>query len=111
MKLLSRRSVLRNALSGMAVLPLLAVQARAATHQVTIQNMAFSPADLVIAAGDTVVFTNADSAPHTATADSGAFDTGRLGNGESAQLTFADSGTFTYFCAFHRSMKGSITVG
>ena len=108
MSTISRRSLLRFSLAAPAIL--LASTARAATHQVTIVNMAFQPANLTIAAGDTVVFANEDNAPHTATDDAGAFDTGRLAKGSSASLTFPSSGTFAYHCAFHRRMTGTITV-
>lgn len=105
----TRRDVLRLA-AALPAVPLLATQAQAATHQVSIQGFAFVPANLTISAGDTVVFTNNDGAPHTATADNGSFDTGRLSRGQSAQLTFSGAGTFSYFCAVHPNMKGSITV-
>lgn len=82
----------------------------AETHQVSIQGFAFSPATLTVAAGDTIVFTNMDSAPHTATANDGSFDTGRLGNGDSAEITIAAAGTMDYICAFHPSMKGQVTA-
>lgn len=113
---ITRRAALRMALTAAAAAPVLATTARAAshaahkTHAVAISNFAFSPANLTIAAGDSVVFTNQDSAPHTATADNGGFDTGRLGNGQSATLTFNAPGTFSYFCAVHPNMKGSITI-
>lgn len=107
---LTRRQMLARVATAAAALPVLATGARAATHQVSIEGFAFSPASITIAAGDTVVFTNNDSAPHTATADSGAFDTGRLSRGSSAQLTFNSPGAFSYFCAVHPNMKGAITV-
>ena len=89
----------------------LATRSHAATHTVTIRNFAFEPANLTIAAGDTVTFVNADSAPHTATANSGAFDTKRLENGQSAALRFTGAGTHDYFCAIHHPrMKGRIVV-
>lgn len=112
---LNRRAVLRLAAAS-AALPLLATTARAAshaaheTHTVTISNFAFAPANLQIKAGDTVIFVNEDSAPHTATADNGGFDTGNLARGQQASLTFPAAGTFTYFCAIHPRMKGSITI-
>ena len=62
------------------------------------------------AAGDTVTFTNQDSAPHTATSDAGAFDTGRLNKGASSSLTFGGKGDFAYHCNIHRSMKAVIHV-
>ena len=93
-----------------AVLPLIPVPAGAAEQTVTIKNMKFSPAELTIAAGDTVTFVNADGAPHTATSDAGSFDTGRLTTGQSATLTFASAGDFAYHCEIHRSMKAIIHV-
>jgi plastocyanin len=57
-----------------------------------------------------VTFTNADGAPHTATADDSSFDTGKLTKGQSASLTFTSSGVFAYHCNIHRSMKATVTV-
>ncbi len=93
-----------------AALPLIAGPARAADHAVTIKNMKFDPAELTVAAGDSVTFTNADGAPHTATADDGSFDTGTLKKGDSVSITFAAAGVFAYHCAIHRSMKAVVTV-
>ncbi|MDJ0826464.1 MAG: cupredoxin family copper-binding protein [Rhodobacter sp.] len=110
---ISRRRSLKLALTGLAALPLLAVssgRARAATHNVQIQGFAFSPAALSVAAGDTVVFTNGDGAPHTATAADGAFDTGRINPGASAQITVSAAGSFAYRCRFHPNMTGTINA-
>ena len=94
-----------------AATPLLSSVATAqTTHTVTIKGFAFEPANLAIAVGDSVTFTNEDGAPHTATADNGAFDTDRLDRGQSATLTFGSAGSFSYFCAFHPNMKGSIEI-
>lgn len=89
---------------------LLAVPAFAANHAVEIKGMKFSPATLEVAPGDTVTFTNQDSAPHTATANDGSFDTGRLNKGESATVTIGGAGTFDYICEIHRAMKGKIVA-
>lgn len=105
----TRRGVMKLA-GAAAVLPLLPTQAQAASHTVRIVDFAFVPANLTVAAGDSVTFVNEDSAPHTATADSGAFDTGTLNSGQQATLTFQGAATFTYFCAIHPRMKGSVTV-
>ena len=107
----TRRDLFRLAAASAATLPLLASRAAAQTvHTIQIQNFAFAPAVLTIAAGDTVVFNNLDSAPHTASADGGAWDTGRMAQGASVQITFSSPGSFTYFCAFHPNMKGAITI-
>ena len=59
---------------------------------------------------DTITFTNEDGAPHTATADDGAFDTGRLTKGQSATVTVSASGDHAYKCLVHPSMKGTVTA-
>jgi plastocyanin len=92
------------------VLTLATPMAMAADHTVTIKNFAFSPASLDISAGDNVTFVNEDGAPHTATANDGSFDTGRLSSGQSATVTFNSAGEFAYFCQFHPNMKATIVV-
>lgn len=82
----------------------------AADHAVKIVGFKFEPASLTIAAGDTITFTNEDNAPHTATADDGAFDTGRLGKGESATVTVTAAGEHPYICQIHPMMKGTVTA-
>ncbi|EYD72418.1 cupredoxin domain-containing protein [Limimaricola hongkongensis] len=79
-------------------------------HAIEIRGFAFVPAQITIAPGDTVVFTNRDSAPHTATSESGLFDSGRLGNNQSVRLSFSARGSYPYLCAFHPRMRGMITV-
>ena len=107
---LTRRSFL-----GLTVaLPLLpsALQAagHAVTHEVSIEGMAFSPATLEVKIGDTIVFTNKDRAPHTASAVDESFDSGRLSKGESFELVIESTGQIDYFCKFHRTMKASFTA-
>ena len=70
----------------------------------------FEPEEITVPAGTTITFTNQDKAPHTATADDGSFDTDELGKGDSAEETFDDPGTYSYYCRFHAFMKGSVIV-
>lgn len=77
---------------------------------VAIENFAFNPADISATVGQTVTFTNNDSAPHTATLDDGACATPNLDDGGSSGLTFSAAGTFPFHCAVHPNMKGTITV-
>jgi plastocyanin len=84
--------------------------ANAADHVVTISGFTFQPANLTIAAGDRVTFVNKDGAPHTATQNNKAFDTGRLARNAQSTVTFASAGSFGYFCAIHPKMKGQIKV-
>lgn len=96
-------------LSAIAIVAgLSAAPAFAADHAVEIKGFKFSVEELQVAVGDTVTFTNVDGAPHTATATDGSFDTGRLGNGDSATITITAAGTFDYFCEVHPMMKAKI---
>ena len=113
MSSISRRTGLKFALSALASLPLVLAgtrAAQAATHQVTIAGFAFSPARLDVAVGDTVVFTNSDGAPHTATALDGSFDTGTIKRNKTGEIVITAAGVANYKCNFHPSMKGSITA-
>jgi predicted lipoprotein with Yx(FWY)xxD motif/plastocyanin len=83
----------------------------AATASIRIENFAYSPPALQVAGGTVVTATNADSAPHTWTADDGSWDSGTLGQGDGFQHTFDDPGTFSYHCAIHPSMRGTVAVG
>lgn len=77
---------------------------------VTVQNFDYVPPELTVKVGTEVTWTNEDSAPHTATADDGSFDTDTIEGGNSGSATLDEPGTFTYFCSFHAFMKGSVTV-
>ena len=84
--------------------------ARGATHAVAIADFAFSPATLMITAGDTVTWTNEDQIEHTSTSTTGAFDSGLLAQDESFSVTFTTQGTYDYLCTPHPSMTGQIVV-
>ena len=79
-------------------------------HAVQIKGFAFAPRTITVKVGDTVTWTNEDSARHTATADDGSFDTGLLAKGQSGSVTFDTPGTYMYFCTPHPNMKGTIVV-
>ncbi|HIH21535.1 MAG TPA: cupredoxin family copper-binding protein [Candidatus Diapherotrites archaeon] len=83
---------------------------QAQTVTVEIQNFAYSPAELTIKKGDTVKWVNKDSVQHTATGDSGEFDTGLISQNQEASVTFNNVGTFTYHCTPHPYMKATIIV-
>jgi plastocyanin len=77
---------------------------------VSIVDFAFQPAMLQVASGTTVTWTNTGNAPHTATSDSGAFDSGQLTSGQSFSQTFDTPGMYTYHCAVHPFMTALISV-
>ena len=82
----------------------------AATAEVEIADFEYVPETITVAAGDEVTWTNADDAPHTATAEEGSFDTGDLDRAEEGRVTFDAPGTYSYYCRFHAFMKGTVEV-
>lgn len=108
MSKMTRRTVI--ALSGAAPLAL-STKAFGASHasmEIEIAGFKFNPAELEVPAGTVVRFVNNDGAPHTATADDGSFDTGRLNRGDFADVEIP-AGTHAYICLFHPNMKATIT--
>ena len=77
---------------------------------VSISGFKFTPASLTIKVGETVTWTNADSAMHTVVADDVSFKSGDLATGASFSFKFSTAGTFTYICGVHPTMKGTIIV-
>jgi plastocyanin len=79
---------------------------------VTIENFAFIPKELDIAAGTTVTWQNADDVPHTATSkgDVQVFDSGALDTDDKFSFTFSKPGTYAYYCKVHPHMTGVVVV-
>jgi len=82
-------------------------------------NECFIPADITIHAGDTVEWSNDDTAAHTVTsgdiqvdsADVGTvFDSGLFMAGATFPVTFDEAGTYPYFCMVHPWMVGTVIV-
>lgn len=84
-------------------------QAQAATHTVTMKNMAFVPKEIRISAGDTVTWVNEDPMLHDV-------DLGSLGQspdlrkGETYSMTFNQPGRYDYDCDIHPGMTGTVIV-
>jgi plastocyanin len=79
---------------------------------VDIANFAFNPGTIEVAVGDTVTWTNSDSAAHTATQlpSGSGFQSGTLDPGASYSFTFDTPGTYDYHCEFHAGMTGQVIV-
>ena len=108
-----RRLACLATLATMAVLVLApSAEAQRNTMTASILDFFFSPSDITVQPGTTVTWVNNGQASHTATATdpAGSFDSGRLQPGESFSLTLNQSGTYTYKCAIHPFMKGTVTV-
>ena len=82
---------------------------------VSIKGFAFTPEALTVPLGTTVTWTNDEDSLHTVTsgtaeAPSGRFDSGEIDTGVDFAFTFAEEGTYPFFCARHDFMKGVVTV-
>jgi plastocyanin len=82
----------------------------AKAEKVQIVEFSYEPDPVVVQVGGKVTWQNEDSAPHTATADDGSFDTGTIEQGKLGSATFKEAGTFTYFCEIHPTMHGTVEV-
>lgn len=80
------------------------------SEKVDIVEFTYQPDPVVVQAGGKVIWQNQDTAPHTATADDGSWDTGTIEKGKIGSETFKEAGTFTYFCEIHPTMKGTVEV-
>ncbi|HMC56764.1 MAG TPA: hypothetical protein VKH19_16420 [Gemmatimonadaceae bacterium] len=79
-------------------------------ERVSIRGFAFVPAELDVAVGDTVVWTNADQFVHTTAADSAAWSSPEMRPSERFVWIARRPGRLPYHCAAHPTMRGSILV-
>jgi plastocyanin len=82
---------------------------------VTTFDFGYKPNPLIVAAGTTVTFKNADAVAHTITAQADddappLFDSGDMPPSATWSYAFTKAGTYRYFCKYHAYMKGAIVV-
>ena len=115
----------RFALAGIASLTLLAgcsatpaatpAAPAASSSAVEVAGFKFAPATLEVAKGTKVTWTNKDTTKHTVTSGKDGTKDSKF-DGPLAEapgtfsFTFADAGTYAYFCSIHKSMVGTVTV-
>jgi plastocyanin len=87
----------------------IAVPARAATIEITMENLVIAPVEVSAKVGDTVAWINKDVFAHTATAKSGDFDV-MLPPKKSATFVVKKAGTVEYYCRYHPNMKATLKV-
>ena len=81
------------------------------------RNQCFIPADVTISVGDTVTWSNDDTAAHTVTSGTPGsdsvgvdFDSSLFMAGTIFEHTFDEAGEFDYFCMVHPWMTGRVQV-
>ncbi|MGA9089526.1 MAG: cupredoxin family copper-binding protein [Bradyrhizobium sp.] len=85
------------------------VSAHAATIQISMENLVFSPAEATAKVGDTIEWINKDVFAHTATARNGDFDV-TIPSNKTITLVLKKAGAIDYYCRFHPNMKATLTV-
>lgn len=78
------------------------------TVEVSIEDFAFKPKSVKISVGDTVKWTNLDSASHTVAATD--FTSEVLSKNGVFSYTFSKAGIYNYRCSIHPSMNGIVIV-
>jgi plastocyanin len=73
-------------------------------------NRAFSPDELSVTVGTTVMWTNGDSVSHTSTSNAAGWNSGIIPPGGSFSFAFQSAGTFPYRCTIHPGMVGTVNV-
>jgi plastocyanin len=79
------------------------------TVHVTIDKLAFAPAEIEVRVGETIEWTNKDRIAHTATVKDGwevMIPVGKV----ATRVVEAGDKTVDYYCRFHPNMKGRIVV-
>lgn len=81
-----------------------------APKNISITSNGYSPIDVTIHAGETVKFTNSDTAKHTATSDDLSWGTGTMEAAGTFTHRFTTVGTYTFFDSYDSGNTGAIYV-
>ena len=85
------------------------ISARAATIQISMENLVISPAEASAKVGDTIEWINKDVFAHTATARNGDFDV-TMPPKKTVSSVLKKAGTVEYYCRYHPNMKAVLKI-
>ena len=78
-------------------------------YTVTLSAMAYGALPSGLKVGDTIDWMNQDTVIHSVTARDKSFDL-RINPGQSARLPLTKDGKIAFYCLFHPTMRGTMTV-
>ena len=78
--------------------------------QANAKDFAFTPATVSVPAGQSVTWTNGDSASHSIVLDGGQCQSEPFAGGATTTLQFNVAGSYPFHCGIHPNMKGTIEV-
>jgi plastocyanin len=85
-------------------------QSRSQQHIVLTEAVAFLQKTIEVKVGDTIVWKNKATFPHTVTADNGQFRSGDVAPEQTGKITVGKQGRFPYVCTLHSGMTGVVNV-
>jgi plastocyanin len=77
---------------------------------VGIDDFTFNPGTITVRAGAKIEWENNDDIPHSIVETTGKFHSAALDTEDKFSFTFAQAGTFDYFCGLHPHMVGKVVV-
>jgi len=93
-----------------AVVLIVVAPAPAKTVTVDISKLGFVPSAVTVQAGDSVTWTNKDTANHQVVCTTCPFTSAVLAPGQTASFTFSKAGKFTTVDPLNKNKKGTVTV-
>ena len=97
------------ALGGLSLAAAATSQAAPKQYTVVMANMNYGALPGGAKVGDTIVWVNRDTVPHTVTARDRSFDL-RVAPGQSGKMVLQKVGTIPFYCIFHTMMRGTLKV-
>ena len=80
------------------------------TYTVEISQMRYGTVPEGLTVGETIVWVNKDTVPHTVTAKDHSFDI-RIPPGKQTPQVLDKAGAFAFYCIYHPTMRGTLKVG
>lgn len=80
------------------------------SRSVLIVDSGYLPPDVTVTLGTTLSWFNEGPSVHTSTSDTGLWDSGNINPGFSYGYTFNSPGTYSYHCAIHPALVGTVNV-
>ena len=107
----ARRARLAQAVLALALIaaPPAFAQSTGKDYTVVMSNMDYGATPPGLKVGDTITWVNRDTVIHSVTARDHSFDL-RLNPGQSGKLTLSQAGKIPFYCLFHPTMRGTLTV-
>jgi plastocyanin len=105
-------TLVKSTMTAIPAAPVVTTIAPISDNTIIIKDMAYSPAQLTVNAGDIVRWVNKDTTVHSVvfSKDSKINPSGVLAPSQSFSVRFYNTGVYNYSCGQHPQMQGSVVV-